>query len=63
MAQNKSTSEQIKNARRWQRHLQMWRESGQTQVEYCLANNLGVKAFGYWLRKDRKTILNFGKAS
>jgi len=54
MAQKKSTAEQIKNARRWQRHLQMWRESGQTQVEYCRLNNLGVKAFGYWLRKDRK---------
>ncbi|HAE40317.1 MAG TPA: hypothetical protein DCG57_17030 [Candidatus Riflebacteria bacterium] len=54
MAQKKSTTEQIKNARRWQRHLQMWRESGQTQVEYCRLNNLGVKAFGYWLRKDRK---------
>ncbi|HNX76719.1 MAG TPA: hypothetical protein PKM56_13605 [Candidatus Rifleibacterium sp.] len=55
MAQKKSTSEQIKKARRWQLHLQTWRESGQTQVEYCRANNLGVKAFGYWLRKDRKT--------
>lgn len=54
MAQKKSTAEQIKNARRWQRHLQTWRESGQTQVEYCRVNNLGVKAFGYWLRKDRK---------
>lgn len=54
MAQKKSTTEQIKKARRWQRHLQMWRESGQTQVEYCRLNNLGVKAFGYWLRKDRK---------
>ena len=55
MAQNKSTSEQIKNARRWERHLEMWRESSQTQVEYCRVNNLGVKAFGYWLRKDRKS--------
>ena len=55
MAQKKSTSEHIKNARRWQRHLQMWRETGQTQVEYCRVNNLGVKAFGYWLRKDRKS--------
>lgn len=55
MAQKKSTSEQIKTARRWQRHLQMWRESCQTQVEYCRLNNLGVKAFGYWLRKDRKS--------
>ena len=55
MAQNKSTSEQIKNARRWERHLEMWRESSQTQVEYCRVNNLGVKAFGYWLRKDRNS--------
>ncbi len=55
MAQKKSTSEQIKKARRWQRHLQIWRESGLTQVEYCRINNLGVKAFGYWLRKDRKS--------
>ncbi len=55
MAQKKSTSEQIKKARRWQRHLQIWRESGLTQVEYCRINNLGVKAFGYWLRKGRKS--------
>lgn len=55
MAQKKSTSEHIKNARRWQRRLEMWSESGQTQVEYCRVNNLGVKAFAYWLRKDRKS--------
>lgn len=54
MTQKKSTPEQIKNARSWQRHLHIWRESGLTQVEYCHLNNLGVKAFGYWLRKDRK---------
>ena len=54
MAQKKSTPEQIKNARRWQRHLQLWQESGLTQAKYCRLNNLGVKAFGYWLRKDRK---------
>lgn len=35
MTQNKSTTEQIKKARRWQLHLQTWRESGKTQVEYC----------------------------
>ncbi len=55
MAQKKSTSKQIKNARCWQRHLEIWRKSGQTQVEYCRINNLGVKTFGYWLRKDRKS--------
>lgn len=54
MTQKKSIPEQLQNARRWQRHLKIWRESGQTQVEYCRLNNLGVKAFGYWLRKDRK---------
>lgn len=54
MAQKKSTSEQIKNTQTWQRHLKAWRESGLTQVEYCRLNGLGVKAFGYWLRKDRK---------
>ena len=54
MTQKKSTPEQIKNARRWQRHLQIWRGSGLTQLEYCRLNNLGAKAFGYWLRKDRK---------
>jgi len=37
----------------------MWRESGLTQVEYCRLNNLGVKAFGYWLRKDRKSSKQF----
>lgn len=54
MAQKKSTTEQIKNTRHWQCHLHMWRESGHTQVEYCRLNRLGVKSFGYWLRKDRK---------
>lgn len=32
----------------WQRHLEAWRASGDTQVSYCLKHELSRHAFQYW---------------
>lgn len=35
----------------WEKHLQTWRESGKTQLAYCLDANLKPHTFWYWKRK------------
>jgi len=37
-------------------HIQSWKESGQSQKQYCLSNNLRFHTFYYWLKKDREQI-------
>ncbi|MEI7501538.1 MAG: hypothetical protein WCK84_13960 [Bacteroidota bacterium] len=37
-------------------HIQCWKESGQSQKQFCLTNNLRFHTFYYWLKKDRKQI-------
>ena len=37
-------------------HLKSWKDSGQSQHQYCLSNNLRFHSFYYWLKKDRKQI-------
>jgi hypothetical protein len=32
----------------WQRHLQRWRQSGLTHVQYCRQQRLSAAAFGWW---------------
>jgi len=34
-------------------HIQSWKESGVSQHQYCLSNNLRFNTFYYWLKKDR----------
>jgi hypothetical protein len=34
-------------------HIQSWKESGQSQHQYCLSNNLRFNTFYYWLKKVR----------
>ncbi len=34
--------------------IELWRESGLSQVKFCSRENLSVKTFSYWLRKYRK---------
>jgi len=38
------------------RHIKNWKESGQSQKQYCLSNNMRFQTFYYWLKKDRKQI-------
>ena len=37
-------------------HIQTWKESGQSQKQYCLSKNLRFHTFYYWLKKERKQI-------
>lgn len=34
--------------------IELWQESGLTQVKFCSRENLSVKTFSYWLRQYRK---------
>ena len=34
--------------------IELWQESGLSQVKFCSRENLSVKTFSYWLRKYRK---------
>lgn len=35
----------------WQSHIEEWKQSGNTQSDYCRHNGLSRKVFGYWKRK------------
>lgn len=37
----------------WERHLERWRKSGQTQLQYCSSAELNIKTFNRW--KSRLT--------
>jgi len=34
--------------------IELWQESGLSQIKFCSHENLSVKTFNYWLRKYRK---------
>jgi transposase-like protein len=34
--------------------IELWQESGLTQVKFCSRENLSVKTFSYWYRKYKK---------
>lgn len=38
------------------KHLEQHRKSRLTQAEYCRNNNLSYHQFGYWRRKENKTL-------
>ena len=38
----------------WNRHIENWRNSDLTQVEYCRQNELNRHTFGYWKSKLNK---------
>ena len=40
--------------RYWQGHIESWKRSGLSQVEYCRRQSLSIKNFGYWKRKQGK---------
>jgi hypothetical protein len=35
----------------WEKHIEMWKESGLSQVEYCRVNDVRIKSFRYWKRR------------
>ena len=35
----------------WEKHIECWKNSSLTQVDYCRENNLAIKSFGYWKRR------------
>lgn len=35
----------------WQDHVDVWKQSGIRQSEYCNRQGLNIKVFGYWKRK------------
>lgn len=37
--------------RYWESHIEKWRASGVSQVEYCRLNNVSIKSFRYWKRR------------
>jgi hypothetical protein len=47
-------AERAKRANIWNRHIETWEKSGQSQAEYCRKNMLSDKSFCYWLRKHRR---------
>jgi hypothetical protein len=48
MAANKQHKALTTRGRFWQRHVQRWRQSGLTQVQYCRQQRLSAAAFGWW---------------
>ena len=37
----------------WRRHVEAWRESGLSQVDYCHQHGLNRKTFSLWTRRDQ----------
>jgi hypothetical protein len=48
MAANKEHKPLTARGRFWQKHLQRWRQSGLSQVQYCRQQRLSAAAFGWW---------------
>jgi transposase-like protein len=39
---------------KWANHIEIWNESGKSQVRYCRENGLSPKVFYYWKRKYKE---------
>jgi len=35
----------------WENHIERWKTSRVSQVEYCRLNNVNIKSFRYWKRR------------
>ena len=59
MEQTKRSQRKPRSKEFWERHVRGCSESGLTQKEYCVQNDLGPKSLVYWkskLRKESKEI-------
>jgi hypothetical protein len=45
---------QRRSAEFWNGHIESWRQSGQTQAQYCATHELNHKTFGRWHGKARR---------
>ncbi len=50
------STEELAKKHYWRQHVASWRESNLSQVEYCRLNDLPIKNFGYWKRKEGKAV-------
>lgn len=50
------STEELDKKQYWRKHVASWRESNLSQVEYCRLNDLSIKNFGYWKRKESKAV-------
>ena len=50
------STEKLVKEQYWRKHVAFWRESNLSQVEYCRLNDLPIKNFGYWKRKESETV-------
>ncbi len=56
MRNKMSRKEELKNKRRrWQAHLESWKNSGLNQNEYCKQHKLRSNQFCYWKKKLQPT--------
>lgn len=39
----------------WQNHIEQWKRSGLSQIEYCRKQKINKHALGYWIRKKINT--------
>ena len=51
MQKELSQKKQFPNKKIWRAHLQAWRKSGLSGMEYCRQHNLSYHAFNYWKKK------------
>lgn len=35
----------------WEKHIEKWKASGVSQVQYCRLNDINIKSFHYWKRR------------
>lgn len=35
----------------WENHIEQWKQTGLSQVEYSRVNRIGIKSFRYWKRR------------
>ena len=50
------STEELAKKHYWRQHVASWHESNLSQVEYCRLNDLPIKNFGYWKRKESKAV-------
>ncbi len=44
----------------WKRHINEWRKSGISQVQYCRQNKLSTQSFTYWkMRLSQRSSISF----
>ncbi len=45
---------------KWNEILKEWKESGESQISFCIRNNIPLSTFGYHLKKEKGKIKDSG---